>query len=291
MIGFYRFLLGLEHTLAIASREVGRPVDERELDGWIADEATLGALFLGEIAECATPCVVHSAVTAEMFQSRYCVEANHIPFSLYRPWSPSQLTPTCRLAARERLGFKSDEIVIATFGFVQDTKAPEDCVWALDLLRRWGFNARLDFVGALYWLADKGVGLRALIASLSLQDVVTFAEGFVPEQTYRDYLVGSDLAVQLRTYGFGSLSGALSDCAAAGLRSVSNRSLGEAVGAPSSYVRSIPDSISAVLLAEALANLLESGPSTTELEADRAAFSDERSFRHYSARLCNVLGL
>lgn len=291
MIGFYRYLLGLEHTLAIASREVGRPVDERELDGWIADEATLEALFLSEIAHCATPSIVHSAATAKLFQSRYGVKADYIPFSIYRPWSASQLTPAARLAARGRLGFKPGEIVIATFGFVQDTKAPDDCVWALDLLRRWGFNARLDFVGALYWLGDKGTRLRALIARLGLDDHVSFAEDFVQERTYQDYLVGSDLAVQLRTYGFGSLSGALLDCAAAGLRTVSNASMGEAVGAPTSYVRCIPNSISALLLAEALADLLESGPSPAGLEADRADFSDERSFRRYSARLCDALCL
>ena len=291
MIGFYRYLLGLEHTLEIASREAGRPVDERELDGWIADEATLGALFLSEIAACATPTIVHSAETARQFQTRYGVHAHYIPFSIYRPWSAAQLSPASRLAARERLGVKPDEIVIATFGYVQNTKAPEDCVWALELLRGWGLNARLDFVGALDWLGDNGFRLRGLIARLGLDAFVTFAEGFVPEQVYQDYLVGADLAVQLRTYGFGALSGALLDCAAAGLRSVSNVSMGEALGAPASYVRCIPDSISAVLLAEALADLHEAGPSPVALETERADFADERSFSRYASRLCDALGL
>ena len=290
--GFYRYLLGLEHTLSIASREVGRPVDERELDGWIADEATLKALFLSEIAECATPAIVHSVTTAELYQSRYGVQADHIPFSIYRPWSPFAANagrPTWPPEPASASG--PGEILIASFGYVQDTKSPEDCVWALELLRRWGFQARLDFVGSLDYLGDRGVRLRALIARLGLGPFVAFAEGFVPEQTYQDYLVGSDLAIQLRTYGFGSLSGALLDCAAAGLRSVSNASMAEAVGAPTSYVRSIPNAISAVLLAEALADLIESGPSAAELENDRADFSDERSFRRYAARLCDVLEL
>ena len=291
MVGFYRYLLGLEHTLAIASRELGRPVTERQLDSWIADEATLEALFLSEIAECATPSIVHSAVTAEAFRSRYDSEAKYIPFSIYRPWSSAQLTRQARAAARERLGLQPGEIVIATFGFVQNTKAPEECVWALELLRSWGFDARLDFVGATYWLPDQGAGLRALIHRLGLERVVTFAEGFVPEQTYQDYLVGADLGVQLRTYGLGGLSGALLDCAAAGLRSVTNASLGHTVGAPASYVRCIPDSISALLLAEALADLLESGPGPQQLEDDRQAFSEERSFRRYAQRLCDALEL
>lgn len=291
MVGFYSHLLGLEHTLAIASREVGRPVDQAELNGWLADEGTLEALFLSEIAECAAPSIVHSAVTAETFRNQYGVEAAYIPFSIYRPWSAPQLSPAARKAARQRLGVEPGEIVIATFGFVQDTKAPEECVWALDLLRSWGVPARLDFVGATYWLPDQGVRLRALIGKLGLERWVTFAEGFVPEQTYQDYLVGADLGVQLRTYALGGLSGALLDCAAAGLPTVTNMSLGHAVGTPESYVRRIPDAISAVLLAEAFADLLEAGPGVSARAGDREAFSEERSFRLYAKRLCDALEL
>ena len=176
---------------------------------------------------------------------------------------------------------------------MQDTKSPEDCVWALELLRRWGFQARLDFVGSLDYLGRPGRQASRVDRSPRPGAIyVAFAEGFVPEQTYQDYLVGSDLAIQLRTYGFGSLSGALLDCAAAGLRSVSNASMAEAVGAPTSYVRSIPNAISAVLLAEALADLIESGPSAAELENDRADFSDERSFQPLCGALVrNVLEL
>ena len=289
MVGFYRYLMGLEHTLTIASREVGRPIDEQQLNSWIADEATLEALFLSEIAEYASPSIVHSAVTAETFQTQYGIKAEYIPFSIYRPWSASQLTPAARAAARERLGMEPGQVVIATFGFVQDTKAPEECVWALSLLRSWGVPARLDFVGATYWLPDKGVRLRALIGQLGLEEMVHFAEGFVPEQTYQDYLVGSDLGVQLRTYALGGLSGALLDCAAAGLPTVTNASLGHTVGTPGSYVRRIPDAISALLLAEALADLLEAGPGSREREIDREAFSEERSFKQYAKRLCHAL--
>ena len=45
----------------------------------------------------------------------------------------------------------------------------------------------------------------------------------------------------------------------------------------------------ALLLAEAFADLLESGPGPQELEADREAFSEERSFRRYAKRLCHAL--
>ena len=291
MIGFYRYLLGIEHSLAVAAREVGRPVSEAELESWIADEASLKALFLGEIAATASPSIVHSPVTATLFEERYGVRPAYLPFSIYRPWTADQLSAPARAAARERLGVGPGQIVIATFGYVQETKAPEDCVWALETLRHWGFDARLDFVGSTDYQSDKGVRLRALIARLGLGHKVRFAPSYVPEQTYGDYLVGADLAIQLRTYGFGALSGGLLDCAAAGLPTVTNHSLGEAVGTPTSYVSRIPDAISPPLLAEALANLLEDGPSPSRREAERAEFSDQRSFRRYAASLCEVLGL
>jgi hypothetical protein len=103
-------------------------------------------------------------------------------------------------------------------------------------------------------------------------------------------LVGADLAIQLRTYGLGGLSGALLDCAAAGLPTVANASLGAAVVVPE-YVRCIPDGLSPVLLAEALAGLLDEGLAAVRPEAARRAFSGQRSFATYSRGLCAALAL
>ena len=83
MLGFYRILLGLERTLSVASKELGRPVAEAELNSWLADEGKLEALFLGEIAESAAPTIVHSPVTARMFENRYGVPAVYLPFSVF----------------------------------------------------------------------------------------------------------------------------------------------------------------------------------------------------------------
>jgi glycosyltransferase involved in cell wall biosynthesis len=213
----------------------------------------------------------------------------YLPFSIYRPWVAEELTPVCRSAARARLGIADCEIVVATFGFVHGTKAPEECVWALEFLRGWGIPATLHFVGDLATHTGSA-DLRALVAALGLAERVRFFEGYVSEQTYRDYLVGADLGVQLRTYGLGGLSGGLLDCAAVGLPSVTNASLGEAVGVPD-YVRCIPDAISPLLLAEALADLLDAGLAAVRPEAARQAFGEPRSFTHYAARLCRALGL
>ena len=94
----------------------------------------------------------------------------------------------------------------------------------------------------------------------------------------------------MRTYGLGGLSGGLLDCAAAGLPTVTNKSLGAAVGVPA-YIRCIPDALSPMLLAEALAGLLDAGLAAERPEAARRAFSEQRSFVAYSRRMCRALGL
>ena len=97
MLGFYRILLGQERALAVASKELRRPVTEDDLNRWLADERTLEALFLGEIAESASPMIVHSQVTARMVRERHGIAPAYIPFSVYRPWSSDALTPAARV--------------------------------------------------------------------------------------------------------------------------------------------------------------------------------------------------
>jgi glycosyltransferase involved in cell wall biosynthesis len=291
LLGFYRILLGQERALAVASRELRRPVDEAELNLWLGDEGKLEALFLGEIAETATPMVVHSLVTAREIQMRHGITPVCLPFSIYRPWRTEELTPAARQAARTRLNLEADEVCLVTFGYVHSSKAPDECVWALELLRSWGVPARMHFVGSMRWMPEGGAGLQRLIAELGLTSYVRFADDYVPEQTYNDYLVGADLAIQLRTYGLGGLSGALLDCAAAGLPTVTNAALAQAVGVPTGYVRSIPDALSPLLLAEALADLLDSGLTTNRAEDERREYSERRSFAAYAVGLCHALGI
>jgi hypothetical protein len=104
----------------------------------------------------------------------------------------------------------------------------------------------------------------------------------------------SNLGIQLRTHGLGSVSGALSHCLAAGLPTVANAGLAEAIGVPPEYTRTTPDALSPLLLAEALADLLaaESGQAAAERrEAARKDYSKERSFAVYAEGLCRALEL
>ena len=174
---------------------------------------------------------------------------------------------------------------------MHDTKAPDECIWALDVLRGWGIPASLHFVGDVHLVGDRGASLRALAARLGLEEHVRFLGSFVSEQVYRDYLVGADLALQLRTYGFGALSGAVLDCAAVGLPTVTNAALGAAVEVPDAYVSTVPDALSPLQVAEALAALLDAGLAARRPEEARVAFCEARTMPSYARGLCGVLGL
>jgi glycosyltransferase involved in cell wall biosynthesis len=226
-----------------------------------------------------------------MVEQRYGVKPIFLPFSIYRPCTVDELSTANRNAARRRLHFVDKEIVIVTFGYVHPCKAPEECIWALEILRRWKISASLHFVGGIENLEDGGDSLLALAERIGLRENVKLVAEYVSEQTYRDYLVGADAAIQLRTYRLGGLSGALLDCAAAGLPTVTNASLATAVGVPGRYIRSIPDVLSPLLLAEAIAELIASGMTAVRPEADRREFSEQRSFRIYSQLLCDALHL
>jgi glycosyltransferase involved in cell wall biosynthesis len=291
MLSFYRIVLGEKRAIAEASRELGRVVTPDELSTWLADESELEALFLGEIASAASPMIVHSPVTAELVEHRYDIKPVCLPFSIYRPWTPEELTKVDRAAARLRLNLPNKDIVIASFGYIHPCKAPEECIWALEILRRWKVPASLHFVGSVENLEDSGESLLNLAERIGVGEHVKIVGKYVSEQTYRDYLVGADLAIQLRTYRLGGLSGALLDCAAAGLPTVSNAGLAKAVGVPGGYIRGIPDALSPLLLAEALAELVASGMCDIRPEAQRREFSEQRSFRLYSELLCNALHL
>lgn len=287
LLDFYRILLGEERCRSIAERELGRPLGVGELDGWLADASTLDALFLSEIADVAEPLMLHSRVTAQLVQERYGVSAVHLPFCVFRELPEGALRPAGRQEARQRLGIGGKEIAVVTFGFVHETKAPEECIWALEMLRGWGFPAKLYFVGGFH-TDDKR--LRDLCKEIDVDRNVVFFGEFADDRTYNGFLAAADLGIQLRTHRLGGLSGALLDCIAAGMPTVANDDLAAAMEAPP-YVRRIPDHPSPVLLAEALANLLDEGAHTHRWDSARRNYCQGHNFSAYAKCVLNALEL
>jgi glycosyltransferase involved in cell wall biosynthesis len=287
MLGFYCALFGTERAQAIAGRELGRPVSTAEIRAWLQDESRLPATLLGEIAAAAEPLFMHSRRSAANTAKRLRIPVTQLPFAAMRSWSPDALLPAARAVARTRLGLPDDAILIASFGFVHWTKAPADCIAALEMLRGWNIPAVLHFVGANHM--DPG-SLRALARQCGVEQHVVFVGDFVSESLYRDYLLAADLGLQLRSFGGGAVSAALQDCITAGLSAVANEDLADAIDSPG-YVRRVPDAISPVLVAEALATQLSEGAHKHRHDEARRDYAVSHSFDRYAELLCNAIGL
>lgn len=287
MLNFYASILGNERAVATAGRELGRTVSVAELQGWLANPATLPALFLDEVAAVSRPLMLHSAVTAELLRARG-IGATVLPFSPYNVLAEDALTPAARAAARAHFGIAPTTFVLATFGHVGQDRAIEDCIGAVEILRAWKVPAILVCVGA----ADPPFRayLESIAATIGMGPYVRFT-GSVSPEVYGAWLQAADAAIQLRTYALGGLSGALLDCMAAAIPTVANTHLAAAMDAPQS-VRRVPDALSAVLVAEALLAVHSDGQETGRQRSlgDRRALLRDRGFPVYATRLLQALG-
>ncbi len=288
MLHFYLGLLGPQRACALAERELGRLPTEREIEGWIAQERSLPTFFMSEVLRAAQPAFMHSRLSCALMQRTYGTAVRHLPFAALRLPEAETLTPAARAAARARLRLPDDSFAIASFGFVTPDKAPHDLIWAMSLLRSWRIPASLTFVGEAPVPLQRD--LEALAASLGLRGLVGFP-GAVTEATWRRWLQAADAAVQLRAHTIGSVSAALMDCLTAGLPTVANADLADAIDAPAALCRRIPDYLSAVLLAEQLAEIAAAEPGARHADAARRAYIAEHTPERYAAALLAGLEL
>ncbi|QTL05791.1 glycosyltransferase [Aquabacter sp. L1I39] len=288
MLDFYMHLVGVERARAVAERELKRPVTEQMVQEWCADPALLPVPLLSEMALRAGRFFVHSRLTRDLVHAACGKSAIALPFAHYSTFALDRLAPAARLAARARLGCAPDDLLVTTFGYLTHDKALPLLVWACDVLASWGFKAKLAFCGS-----DAGQlrdPLSRLARELDLEDRVIFHDKPVSKATYEDYLAASDAAVQLRTYQLGSLSGAIGDCIGAALPTIANVHLADAMDAPD-FVRRVPDHLSAVLIAEQLAQILAAGPLAPRPLAAAQDYRDAHAFVRYNTMLLEHLDL
>ncbi|MBK8210549.1 MAG: glycosyltransferase [Rhodospirillales bacterium] len=287
MLDFYCDVLSAERASAVASDELGRSVQQEDLNRWMQDPCTLEALFLKEIAEAAHPLIVHSPISAQYVEGRYNLSCKVLPFVPYRNFAAQEISAPARSALRRRLDIPDEQLIIASFGVVDPVKAFEECVWALEMIRAWNMNARLIFVGKTRKALVKFI--RKETRTIGIENYVTLYDRELSEDEYRSWLVAADVALQLRTYQLGGLSGAILDCISAALPTVANAHLAEACDAPS-YVRRVPDGISAVLVAEAIASIVADGLHRNRPLKERDAVLELRNFATYVDQLLAVVG-
>jgi glycosyltransferase involved in cell wall biosynthesis len=177
--------------------------------------------------------------------------------------------------------------LVSTFGIVGKEKGMELCASAIDLLRSWHIPAELYFVGNVNYFKDD---LKNICHRYGVTDYVHYFDHFLDEDVYREFLIASDAALQLRVYGLGQLSAALMDCISAGLPSVATKNLAESCEAPG-YVSTVPDRFSPLQIAEQLALIWGCRNGHAAWEEARTAYLSTHNFEYYGKRLVEILDL
>ena len=288
LIQIYIERLGHENFVAFASRLLGRHICMEEVHTWL-QERDPASLFLEPIIERASPLLVHTVTQQAEIKRRYGVDAHVITSCPTVTFNSQELTAPARQAVREQNGIRPGTFLVSSFGVVGPEKGMDTLIVAVELLRSWNIPAELYFVGNARTFNYE---MKRLAAYYGISEYVHVNEKFVSDETYRDFLIASDAAAQLRTYAFGQLSAALTDCISAGLPTVANCDLAQSCDAPE-YVLTVPDQFSPLQVAENLATLWE-----RQTERNRASHMEPReaylqthNFDFYGKRLIELLGL
>jgi hypothetical protein len=130
--------------------------------------------------------------------------------------------------------------------------------------------------------------IRELLRRLNVSEKVHVFSDFLADDVYRDYMLATDVAVQLRTYGYGQPSGGLTECISAGLPTVANEDLAESCDAPR-YIKRVPDHLSPLLIAEAVADIFETRAYQERVCEERLSFCARHNFDYYAQELSRIL--
>lgn len=287
MAELYAWNNGHEQFAKKASQLTKRNVEIAECQTWLKDPSLLPTLFLEDIIKKSKPLIFHSKVTQKLVKEMYGVDTEYLPFSSYRHFSDNELTQETKLATKKKLNLPLQEIIISTFGLVTETKAPFDCIYATYFLNKWGVPATFYFVGET---GDLNEPLLNLAKNLGITTKIKSLNSWTSDETYKDFLLASDFAIQLRTYGFGGLSGAILDCISSGLPTVVNEDLAEATNSPKFMLRT-NDHISALLMAESIYGEYKEGKFRNRLTIERKEYLEKHNFKKYAEDLIKLLGL
>jgi glycosyltransferase involved in cell wall biosynthesis len=284
---FYRAARGLQGMMAMGARALRRPVTPEEAESWLTDPARLPSLFFDDLVTTSDPLMVHSRGIQAAVARQYGHTPAYLPFCCQRSFADADLTNDARAAVRRRLGLPAGRVIIVSFGIVHPVKGVVEIIWAMENLLAWGVPAELYFLGtAGAWKTS----LQELTERLGIDAHIHLADDWISDQTYRDFMAAADFAIQLRTYGSGALSGCLSDCVSAGLPTVANEDLANAIEGPE-YIFRVPDHFTPPLVAEQLANAYEAGLHHERLTPARAHYFREHNFDAYAAQMIRALGL
>lgn len=174
-------------------------------------------------------------------------------FSLvHPPHLPKKIPALNRNEIRKKLKFNQNDFLICSFGFLGDTKQCDRTILACSDPRLSAVNFYLIFIGGNVDLEYNQL-LYNIINKNNLQKKVKFI-GFAPTETYIDYLISADIAIQLRTKSRGETSACILNCLSYGIPTIVNNH-GSIQELSEDVVSKLSDKFTDDELAEAIINL------------------------------------
>ena len=172
-----------------------------------------------EVLQLAQGVIVHSQHSKELAATWYGtnVAKNWSVIALLR--KPNQNID--REAARKKLGLQPGEFMVCSFGMMGPSKLNHRLLqsWLNSIMTR-NKDCRLVFVGEEH-AGEYGAQIRHIIQASGLEHSILIT-GWTNPDSYAQYLMAADLAVQLRTSSRGETSAAVLDCLNYGLPTIVN---------------------------------------------------------------------
>lgn len=285
MIEFYMALRSPGGVANLMLRGSGQRELHPDLDEQVNDMRLLQDAGFWEIARRARMLITHSPCAAPTISAQTGRPVEVLPFANYRRPSMERITEPMRAQARRNTGMWDGTLHLASFGYIDTrTKLTDTVVEAAAWLQQWGHKVHLHLVGSALPALVAELSERAQAAGLSGFTIT----GYVPESTFRDYLLATDLGIQLRVSPLLGVSGPLSDMAAYGTPAIASSGLAIDVDTPD-FIERLPDDVSPVMVAEAVERALAHPRSLEEREAMRQAYLVEKSPERYAERLLGLL--
>jgi glycosyltransferase involved in cell wall biosynthesis len=229
--------------------------------------------------------VNHSPAARERIALETGVDPVVLTFPNYRTPEFTQITPQLRTDAKERLGFDPDRIHLTSLGFIDiRTKMSDLVIESAAWLQQWGHPVSLHLAGS-----GSEVEVEKLNAQAQRAGLVDFEiTGFLSDEAFRDYLLATDIGIQLRISSLLGVSGPLADLAGFGVASVASSGLVQDIDAPS-FVTAVPEYVSPVMVAQRVEQLLNNPIPDSKREELRLEYLKSHSPEKYAREFLSVL--
>jgi len=264
----------------VAPMGIDPPIDQQ-----ISDMRLLQNAGLWEVARNAQTFVNHSPASRARIALETGVEPVVLTFPNYRTPEFAQITPQLREDAKARLGFDPDRIHLTSLGFIDiRTKMSDLVIESAAWLQQWGYPVSLHLAGSGSEVEVVKLNEQAARAGLVDCEIT----GFLSDEEFRDYLLATDIGIQLRISSLLGVSGPLADLAGFGVPSVASSGLVQDIDAPA-FVSAVPEYVSPVMVAQSVEQLLKNRLPDSRREKLRLEYLESHSPEKYARELLAVL--